>query len=159
MKTLRLLTGTVCLLASQVLLAQCSGAAKAGAGCSTKDATCSAAACAQELAGDLTTEALAGLLASGKKVALLDARSGKWDDGRRLPGAKALASDATPEQVAAVAGADKAALIVTYCSNLKCGASKRLATTLKSLGYTNVHEYPEGIDGWVEAGKTVSKAR
>ena len=158
MRLRALLTGTACLLTSYAVLAQCP-ADKTGGGCGARAATCSAAVCGQNQAAELTTNALASLLGSGKKVTLLDARSGKWDDGRRIPGAKALAANATTAQVAAAAGLDKDAPIVTYCTNLKCGASKRLATALRTLGYTNVREYPEGIDGWQEAGKTVSKAR
>ena len=35
-------------------------------------------------------------------------------------------------------------------------ASHKLYTHLKSLGYTNLIEYPEGIDGWVAAGNPVN---
>ena len=68
-----------------------------------------------------------------------------------------MTSDASAEDIKATAGSDKNALIVTYCSNTKCPASARLATRLRKLGYTNVLEYPEGIDGWAEAGKAVVK--
>jgi rhodanese-related sulfurtransferase len=104
----------------------------------------------------LSTDALAALIRSGTKLTILDARSGKYDDGRRIPGAKSLASSADNDTIFATAG-DKSGLVVTYCSNLKCPASKRLATKLRKLGYTNVVEYPNGIDGWAQAGKTVVK--
>ena len=89
---------------------------------------------------------------------LLDARAGKYDDGYRIPGAKSLNSKSTAEDVAAVIPSKDAA-IVTYCSNLQCPASKALAEHLEKLGYTNVHEYPEGIAGWRAAGGPVEKAK
>ena len=33
---------------------------------------------------------------------VLDARAGKWDDGKRIPGAKALAAAATAAEAAAL---------------------------------------------------------
>ncbi len=102
------------------------------------------------------TDALAALIRAKAPVTVLDARSGKFDDGRRIPGAKALAPNADEATIAATAGA-KDGLIVTYCSNPKCPASKHLADRLRSLGYTNVIKYPDGIDGWAAAGLEVTK--
>ena len=106
---------------------------------------------------NITTLQLKEYVDSGGAT-ILDARSGKYDDGYRIPGAKALSSLSTEEEVAAMLP-DKGALIVTYCSNLQCPASKRLADHLKKLGYTQVHEYPEGIAGWRAAGGKVDKAQ
>jgi rhodanese-related sulfurtransferase len=52
---------------------------------------------------------------------------------------------------------DKSELVVTYCANLKCPASRMLAAHLRKLGYKNVLEYPQGIDGWVASGYKVEK--
>ena len=137
------------------VLAQCAfSAAKGKSVCATATG-CSAPVQAAEVEATISTDALAALLRTSTAVAVLDARSGKYDDGRRIPGAKSLSSKASTEQIAAVAGADKDALIVTYCSGVKCPASKRLATVLRDSGYTNVLEYPQGIEGWTKAGKTV----
>lgn len=89
---------------------------------------------------------------------LLDARAGKYDDGNRIPGAKSLNSKSTAEEIAKVIPS-KSAQIVTYCSNLRCPASKALAEHLKSLGYTHVLEYPEGIAGWRAAGGKVDTVK
>jgi len=89
---------------------------------------------------------------------LLDARAGKYDDGYRIPGAKSLNSKSTAEEIAKVIP-NKGAQIVTYCSNLQCPASKALAEHLKALGYTHVHEYPEGIASWRAAGGRVEKVK
>jgi len=105
----------------------------------------------------ISTEKLAKVIKTDKNVVILDARSGKYDDGRRIPGAKSLNAKSTPEEVAAVV-VDKDAKIVTYCSGVKCPASSYLAKHLTKLGYKNVIEYPKGIAGWSEAGQKVEKA-
>lgn len=107
---------------------------------------------------ELSTADLEALLKKDSSVILLDARSGKYDDGRRIPGAKSLNDKSSKAEVEAVVK-DKDTKIVTYCSNLQCPASGRLAEHLKELGYKNVHEYPEGIDGWEKAGKKVDKVK
>lgn len=105
----------------------------------------------------IDTGALAILLKSGVPLAVFDARTGKYDDGRRIPGAKALAPTASAEQAAAlIKTADT--LVITYCANLQCHASHQLATQLRKLGYTNVIEYPKGIEGWAADGQAVEQA-
>ena len=104
----------------------------------------------------LTTDALKELITAKKDVVILDARSGKYDDGRRIPGAKSLNASTSKKEAKALIPS-KDALVVTYCANLKCPASASLAKRLKELGYTNVQEYPYGIEGWADAGNKVKK--
>jgi len=108
--------------------------------------------------GELDTGALAVLLRSGVAVHVFDARTGKYDDGRRIPGAGSLSALSTAEQVAA-AIPDKGALVVTYCSNVKCPASGSLAEHLRKLGYRNVLEYSKGIEGWTQAGYLIETVK
>lgn len=108
--------------------------------------------------GVIQSAALRTLLASGTTLALLDARTGKFDDGNRIPGAKNLAPDAAKEAVEGMLK-DKGALIVTYCANLHCPASASLARNLRGLGYKNVLEYSEGIEGWVKDGNQVETVK
>jgi rhodanese-related sulfurtransferase len=98
---------------------------------------------------------LDALLKAKVPVLVFDARSGTFDDGRRIPGAGSLTAKSTAAEVSAAAP-DKSALIVTYCSSPKCGASAALAKHLRELGYANVVELPEGIDGWVASGRPVT---
>lgn len=49
--------------------------------------------------------------------------------------------------------ADKAKELVFYCANTHCGASHQAASKAIAAGYTNVKVMPEGIAGWVKAGK------
>lgn len=104
------------------------------------------------------TIGLKTLISSGDPLIILDARSGEFDDGKRLPGALSLNADSKAEDITKVLPV-KEALIVTYCANLKCPASHKLFTHLQSLGYTNLREYPEGIQGWIEAGNPVTSPK
>jgi len=96
-------------------------------------------------------------IVTAKSAIILDARTGKYDDGQRIPGAKALSPSSSKEE-AAMLIPDKSSAIITYCANLKCPASAALAKHLKELGYTNIREYPEGIQGWLSDGNPVEKA-
>lgn len=49
--------------------------------------------------------------------------------------------------------ADKAKPLVFYCANTSCGASHEAAGKAQLAGYTNVKVMPDGIAGWVKAGK------
>ncbi len=106
----------------------------------------------------VTTTVLQTLLEAKTPPVLLDARSGKYDDGRRIPGAQSLNAKSSAAEVAKVVET-KDTLVVTYCSNLKCQASPRLADHLRKLGYKSVLEYSEGIAGWTEAGNRVKEAQ
>ena len=90
-------------------------------------------------------------IVDSKSALIFDARSAKYDDGRRIPGAKALSYTSTKEELAA-AIPTKDSPVVTYCANTQCPASAKLAAHLKANGYTNIVEYPEGIDGWAASG-------
>jgi len=108
--------------------------------------------------GVVNTEALATLLRMKVPVVVLDARAGKYDDGRRVPGAKTLAPTAEASEVTALLP-DKEALVVTYCTNLKCHACHMLGDKLRGMGYKNVLEYHEGIEGWAAAGQKVEQVQ
>jgi rhodanese-related sulfurtransferase len=53
---------------------------------------------------------------------------------------------------------NKNAEIITYCTNLHWHASQYAARELAAMGYTNVAHYPDGKQGWMEAGLPVEKA-
>jgi len=42
--------------------------------------------------------------------------------------------------------------VIVYCSNTECQASPRAARKLSALGYTNVRDFEEGMQGWKDAG-------
>jgi rhodanese-related sulfurtransferase len=49
--------------------------------------------------------------------------------------------------------ADKTRRLVFYCTNIACGASHHAATKAIMAGYSHVKVLPDGIAGWVKAGK------
>jgi len=51
--------------------------------------------------------------------------------------------------------ADKTKPLVFYCANAHCGASHEAADKARLAGYTDVKVLPDGIAGWVKAGKQV----
>lgn len=73
---------------------------------------------------------------------------------QHLPGALNLVEADVAERAATVAP-DRAAPIVTYCSNAACGNSQAVASKLESLGYTDVRKYRDGIQDWAGAGLPV----
>ncbi|MGD8583438.1 MAG: rhodanese-like domain-containing protein [Gammaproteobacteria bacterium] len=46
-----------------------------------------------------------------------------------------------------------------YCANTACQNSRIAAQTLASMGYTNVAEYEEGKQDWVEAGLPIESGQ
>ncbi len=102
----------------------------------------------------INTAVLENMIESNIPMVILDARSGKWDDKSRIPGARSLNDKSTKDEVAGIVES-KDTLVVTYCSSLKCGASHKLYIHLKKLGYKNVLEYPFGIKGWLEVGNDI----
>lgn len=91
-------------------------------------------------------------------VTVVDALGGEYYARQHLPGAVPLVED----DVAALAAGllpDKAAPIVTYCSNPACPNSGRVAERLSALGYTDVRKYRDGIEDWVAAGLPTESAQ
>lgn len=68
-----------------------------------------------------------------------------------LPGA-VLLSDSETFNVSELP-ADKSKPLVFYCANTHCGASHEAADKAITAGYQHVKVMPEGIAGWVKAGK------
>ena len=71
-----------------------------------------------------------------------------------VPGA-ILLSDSNDELDPKQLPADKSKGLVFYCANTHCGASHHAAEKAITAGYTHVTVMPDGIAGWVKAGKKV----
>lgn len=69
-----------------------------------------------------------------------------------IPGAVLLRNMDAVDQLPA----DKARPLVFYCANPACGASHEAAEAAITAGYTHVQVLPDGIAGWVKAGKKTS---
>lgn len=155
------------LLAVSVVVAGCCSMCKRNSSADCKGKSCEMTKGSESQAGmqkeqvkgamaEINTAALKALIGAGAQVTLVDARTGKFDDGRRIHNALNLAPDAKDADIAGVLKS-KDALIVSYCVGVKCPASKMLATKLVAMGYKHVLEYPQGIDGWVAEGNPVTQ--
>ena len=52
---------------------------------------------------------------------------------------------------------DKNQTMVFYCANRLCNASEMAAREVVKLGYTDVRQMPDGIDGWKLSGRKIEK--
>ena len=69
-----------------------------------------------------------------------------------IPGAVLLADVDSIDKLPA----DKTRSLVFYCANPECGASHHAAMKAILAGYSHVKTLPDGIAGWVKAGKKTS---
>jgi rhodanese-related sulfurtransferase len=93
-------------------------------------------------------------LQAGSAMTLVEALPEKYYRDGHLPGAIQIPHDEIRER-AADRLPDKDAFIVIYCANTPCRNSRIAAQTLAAMGYTNVAEYEEGKQDWVDAGLSV----
>ena len=115
-------------------------------------------ACTSMQKGPLDDKQMSEVVNS-KDVTILDARMGsKWDNKERVPGASGMSLKSSDAEIQSQLP-DKNAKIVTYCGSEKCPMSATLAKRLKGLGYSNVIEYPAGLQGWKAAGNTIVKVK
>lgn len=84
-------------------------------------------------------------------VTVVDALPASYYEQQHLPDALNLVEDDVAVRAESLLP-DKAARIVTYCSNARCGNSGAVAHQLEKLGYQHVQKYAEGIQDWTEAG-------
>ena len=92
-----------------------------------------------------------------EKLLIIEALPEKYYSEAHIPGAiqidykeMELKADKLPEE--------KDRMIVVYCAGLECQNSIITARQLDSLGYTNVYEYANGKQDWVEAGFPVENS-
>ena len=52
---------------------------------------------------------------------------------------------------------DKCKTIVFYCVNRLCTASEMAAREVMKLGYTDVRQMPDGIEGWKLSGRKIER--
>jgi rhodanese-related sulfurtransferase len=98
----------------------------------------------------ITREELRELIATSD-ITLVHALPEEYFREEHIAGAVQLDYDRVAQQ-APDRLPDKDAAIVVYCANAACPNSEIAANKLAALGYTNVHEYAEGIADWSEAG-------
>jgi rhodanese-related sulfurtransferase len=91
-------------------------------------------------------------------VIVVDTLGGDYWARQHLPAAIPLVADDVATKASELLP-DKAAAIVTYCSNPACPNSHAVASRLEQLGYTNVRRYREGIEDWTSAGLPVESVQ
>lgn len=104
---------------------------------------------------EITLKQLRALLETEQPVLLLDARPENHDDLRRIPNATRLPFDSSAHDIEAVVG-PRDTLVVVYCTNVRCLASRYLAESMVRLGYTRVLKYADGLEGWLSSGQPIS---
>ena len=95
-------------------------------------------------------------LDSGDDFVIVEALGEMYYEDAHLPGARNLPHDQV-DALAAEVLPDRDAFVVVYCSNTACQNSVIASRRLVQLGYTNVHEYVEGKQDWIEAGLPVER--
>lgn len=98
----------------------------------------------------ITRDELHEALTSGE-VTVVEALPPMYFEQQHIPGAINIDHDEI-EQKAPLLLPDKHAPIVTYCANAPCRNSGVAARKLEALGYSDVAEYVEGKQDWVDAG-------
>lgn len=97
---------------------------------------------------------LAQMLERGGEVVLVEALPRKYWLTAHLPGA--IQMDHGEVRVKAPCDLpEKGARIVVYCAGKECQNSSKAALILETLGYSDVYEYEEGKEDWVQAGLPV----
>lgn len=125
------------------------------AACSKADQTGKAdkAAAAEKKLPTITVDEVDQKLAAGQVIPVDANGEGTRKKMGTLPGA-VLLTDYETFSVSELPS-DKSKELVFYCSNTRCGASHEAAEKALTAGYTNVKVMPDGIAGWVKAGKKV----
>lgn len=98
----------------------------------------------------ITREELRSAIDRGE-VVVAEALGESYFEEAHLPGAVNLPHDRVDELASALLP-DKDAKVVVYCANVPCQNSAIAARRLVQLGYTDVYEYEEGKQDWIEAG-------
>jgi rhodanese-related sulfurtransferase len=131
-----------------VVSALASSSAAGAAGCSRSDRIAAGEPAAAPVATVSVAE-LDRMLAAGECQAV-DA-NGETTRQRMgvIPGAVLLRDLDAVDQLPA----DRSRDLVFYCANTACGASHEAAEKAIAAGYRRVQFLPDGIAGWVKAGK------
>ncbi len=125
-----------------------------GVGCSKKTTTDDKAQHASSVA-TVTVDEVDQAIAKGDCTPVDANGEGTRKKMGTLPGA-VLLTDSETFKVSELPQ-DKSKSLVFYCANTQCGASHEAAEKAITAGYTNVKVMPDGIAGWVKAGKKTTQ--
>ena len=99
----------------------------------------------------ISRDEIKSLLDRGAPVTLVEALPPSYYHEAHLPGALNLPHDQVAELAPSLLP-DKHAAIIVYCANAPCQNSGIAARKLTALGYTDVRDYNEGKQDWMDAG-------
>ena len=105
----------------------------------------------------ITRQEIVDHLEAKTPMTLIEALPEKYYREGHLPGAIHLPHDQVRE-LASARLPDRNAFVVVYCANAPCRNSTIASQLLDSLGYSNVAEYVEGKQDWVDAGLALEKS-
>jgi rhodanese-related sulfurtransferase len=89
-------------------------------------------------------------------IVLLEALPATYYEDAHLPGALNMPHDRV-DALAPTLIPSLSTEVVVYCASLPCPNSEIAARRLQALGYTNVREYAEGKEDWVNAGLPIER--
>jgi rhodanese-related sulfurtransferase len=97
----------------------------------------------------ISRDELRSKLNRGERFVLLETLPKSSYDHAHLPTAKNL----PPDEIKNIASLvpDKNAEIIVYCANPTWHASENAARELAAMGYTNIRDYAEGKQDWLDA--------
>ena len=99
----------------------------------------------------ISREQLKDKLDAKAPIKIVEALPTQYFREQHLPGAINIPHDEIRHKAAETL-TNKDAFIVVYCASKECKNSELAAKILLQMGYTNVHEYSEGKEHWLEAG-------
>ncbi len=99
----------------------------------------------------ITRDELKERLDRDDAITVVEALGPMYYEEAHIPGALNLPHEEVDELAPRLLP-DRDASVVVYCSNLQCQNSVVASKRLVHLGYTNVFEYEEGKQDWIDAG-------
>jgi rhodanese-related sulfurtransferase len=109
----------------------------------------------EKLCPELTAEEVAELIAQSKATIIDVNPRRRWASGH-LPGALNLEpAEFTENHLPA----DKNAMLVFYCNDSGGNAARFAAQKAAKMGYAHIFTMPDGLRGWMAAGKRVMAGR
>ena len=102
----------------------------------------------------ISREQVNAMIRKNEEFVLIEALPEKYFNEAHLPGAVQMDYTEVVDRAADYI-TDKERKIVVYCASTECLNSSKAAKQLDSLGYSNVYEYAEGKQDWVESGLPV----
>lgn len=105
----------------------------------------------------ITTSELDGRLQNGEIPHFWNVLTDDYFTGEMIPGSRRVRVSEVVREVRTL-GLEEDDEIVVYCSGPECPQSGAAAEKLAGLGFRNVSQYEEGLEGWKAADHAVEEA-